>query len=393
MRIVIVDDNPINQMIIGKILEDAGYRKCVTLNSAKALFAYLGMERPGGEYEEGNPDLILMDMMMPEIDGIEACRRLQEVDRLRDIPIIIVTALNDSLKLAEALDMGATDYVTKPINKVELLARIRLALRLRSELHWHKAKERDMSLELALAKQVQETVLSKPLVEENLRIEAVYMPSKMLAGDFYAWHPLGQGRYGVIILDMMGHGISSSLMCMYIASALQGALMRNPDPAEVIKVLNEYMVHLHNKEKWVRYYFTAIYFILDPVNRTIEYVNAGHPPGLIMIDGKELKRLSAGTCAVGFDDPIEVSKGIITYEHHVKMLLFTDGLLELCSADWDTATDTIEANMRDKPDISLEEHIGLLTNAEGMAGSRDDFCMVAIEAGSRCGSRGNGGRT
>ena len=72
-------------------------------------------------------DLILLDMMMPEMDGIEACRIVQQYEHLKDIPIIMVTAVGDSKKLAEALDAGAVDYVTKPINKVELMARIRLA--------------------------------------------------------------------------------------------------------------------------------------------------------------------------------------------------------------------------------------------------------------------------
>lgn len=380
MRIVIVDDNPVNQMIISKILEEAGFRNPISLHSAMALFAYLGMERRG-EGEEGTPDLILMDMMMPEVDGIEACRRIQQVERLKDIPVIFITALNDSRTLAEALDMGALDYVIKPINKVELLARIRLALRLGAEMNWHKAKERDMALELALARQVQETVLSKPLHVEGLQIDAVYMPSKVLAGDFYSWHDLGGGRYGIIVLDMMGHGISSSLMCMYIASALQGAMARNPDPEEVIRVLNDYMVRLHNREKWVRYYFTAIYLILDTVNKTVEYVNAGHPEGLLLADGVTLHRLSSGCCAVGFDDSIAVTKGVITYGQHMKLLLFTDGLLELVDMDWDRATETIAALLQDKPELNAKGLGEQLTGGELTDGKRDDFCLVTVEAG------------
>jgi phosphoserine phosphatase RsbU/P len=383
LRIAIVDDNPINQMIIEKILDTAGYRNHISFHGAKELFAYLGMGRHNPDGEEGTPDLILLDLMMPGIDGIEACRRIQEVDRLRDIPIIIVTALGDSLKLAEALDAGATDYVIKPVNKVELLARIRVALRLRAELNWHKAKERDMALELDLAKQVQETVLGKPLKLEGLSFEAVYRPSMVLAGDFYSWHPLGEGKYGIILLDMMGHGISSSLMCMYIASALQDAMLKNPDPEEVIRTLNAYMLRLHNKEKWVRYYFTAIYLILDPVKRTVEYVNAGHPEGLLLADGAKLHRLSSGGCAVGFDEPIETEKGLITYEKHMKLLLFTDGFLEACGEDWDESTDKIADLLMREQELGAEEMTVSLTDSSVLAAKRDDYCLVAIESGVR----------
>lgn len=381
MRIAIVDDNLVNLMIIEKILDGAGYRNHLSFDSAYSLFSYLGMGRPRAEGEEGTPDLILMDMMMPGIDGIEACRRIQEVDRLRDIPIIIVTALGDSLKLAEALDAGATDYVIKPVNKVELLARIRVALRLRSELNWHKAKERDMDLELALAKQVQETVLGKPVRLEQLSFEAVYKPSMVLAGDFYSWHPLEGGKYGIILLDMMGHGISSSLMCMYVASALQDAMQKNPDPSEVIAVLNRYMLRLHNKERWVRYYFTAIYLILDPLNRTVEYVNAGHPEALLLTDGNKLHRLQSGGCAVGFDDPIETQKGFISYEQDMKLVMFTDGFLEVCGPDWDMATKRIADLLQKEPDLDAQAMADRLTEGTDMSGKRDDFCLVVVEAG------------
>src|SRR5690606_21802441 len=109
---------------------------------------------------EVHVDLILMDLMMPEIDGLEACRRIQGEERYKDVPIIFVTAVGDSNKLAEALDAGASDYVMKPINKLELLARIRSALRLKYEKDWHKERDKRIKYELELAKQVQRSVLS-----------------------------------------------------------------------------------------------------------------------------------------------------------------------------------------------------------------------------------------
>ncbi|KHF33660.1 Transcriptional regulatory protein TcrA [Paenibacillus sp. P1XP2] len=133
MRILIVDDNPTNIIIIREILKKENYRETASASSAHGMFEMLGIEGRGesgsGRQAAGhqaNIDLILLDMMMPEIDGIEACRIIQRHEHLKDIPIIMVTAVGDSKKLAEALDAGAVDYVTKPINKVELMARIRL---------------------------------------------------------------------------------------------------------------------------------------------------------------------------------------------------------------------------------------------------------------------------
>lgn len=163
MGIVIVDDNATNLLIIEKFCLKPDTQISKWSPSAKELYQLLDMHSPSPA--EVPVDLILMDMMMPEIDGVEACRTIQADDRLRDIPIIFVTAMGDSNKLAEALDAGALDYVMKPINKVELLARIRSTLRLKYEKDWHKERDKRIKYELDLAKQVQRSVLSSPIEE------------------------------------------------------------------------------------------------------------------------------------------------------------------------------------------------------------------------------------
>src|SRR4051794_34529777 len=131
MKIAIVDDNETNLMIIEKILHKAGYNRLVLLSSAKELYQYLQLDAPNHNQPEVSLDLILMDLMMPEIDGMEACRTIHSNERFYDLPIIFVTAVGDSNTMAEAMDAGALDYVMKPINKIELLARIRSVLRLK----------------------------------------------------------------------------------------------------------------------------------------------------------------------------------------------------------------------------------------------------------------------
>ncbi|MCL6459548.1 MAG: response regulator, partial [Gorillibacterium sp.] len=244
MSILIVDDNPINLIIIEKILKSEGFTDCIQASSAFELYKHLRIDT--GEAPEISVDLILMDMMMPEIDGLEACRRIQREENLRDIPIIIVTALGDSNKLAEALDAGAMDYVMKPINKVELMARIRVALRLKKEINWHIERDRKIRNELDLARQVQLSVLSEPVELDNISITASYYPSSELAGDMYSWYRIDDNRYGIILLDMMGHGISSSLVCMFISSVLKDTIIRLVYPELVINELNRYMNQLYN---------------------------------------------------------------------------------------------------------------------------------------------------
>lgn len=281
MRILIVDDNPTNVIIIREILKKEDYRNFITASSAKDMLKLLGVG-VGEEPRPSDVDLILLDMMMPEMDGIEACRVVQQYEHLKDIPIIMVTAVGDSKKLAEALDAGAVDYVTKPINKVELMARIRLALRLKREKDWHKERDQRIQDELKLAALVQNAVLSLPLAEETLEVHAIYQPSFELAGDLYAWYPLGDGRYAVILLDMMGHGISSSLFTMFLASVLKDTVTTYVEPEKVIQELNRRFNQLYIEKQLVQYYFTAIYLVIDTRMKRINYVNAGHPPALFL---------------------------------------------------------------------------------------------------------------
>jgi diguanylate cyclase (GGDEF)-like protein len=126
---------------------NAGYPEVVTAESATDAFEQLGFYDLGGEATD--VELILMDIVMPEINGIEACERLKSDERFKDIPVIIVSGMGDLQKLQSAFDAGAVDYVTKPVNKVEILARIRSALSLKRETDRRKRREHQL-IELAV---------------------------------------------------------------------------------------------------------------------------------------------------------------------------------------------------------------------------------------------------
>lgn len=331
MRILIVDDNPTNVIIIREILKKEQYRDTVSASSALEMFEHLGLGDNAGNKcpRRTGIDLILLDMMMPEMDGIEACRIVQQYEHLKDIPIIMVTAVGDSKKLAEALDAGAVDYVTKPINKVELMARIRLALRLKHEKDWHIERELRVQEELRLAAKVQNAVLSAPIEDEKLEIHALYQPSAELAGDLYAWYRLGDGRYGVILLDMMGHGITSSLFCMFIASVLKDTVTTYVEPEKVIQELNRRFNQLHIEDQLIQYYFTAIYLVVDTRQKRVDYVNAGHPPALFFQGDGSVMSLDQGCCPVGLFDRIdEMEPRSFHYETDGHLVMYTDGILE-----------------------------------------------------------------
>ncbi|MGN4806832.1 SpoIIE family protein phosphatase [Bacillus cereus group sp. MYBK108-2] len=380
MSILIVDDNPVNIFVIEKILKQAGYQDLVSLNSAQELFEYIQFGEDSSRYNE--IDLILLDIMMPEIDGLEVCRRLQKEEKFKDIPIIFVTALEDANKLAEALDMGAMDYITKPINKVELLARMRVALRLKSELNWHKEQEENLRNELDLATQVQRNLLSSPLREDHIKIEASYLPSFKLAGDMYYWYKIDENRYGIILLDVMGHGVSASLVCMFISSVLRETIKCLIDPELVIKELNKYMTLLHNENDNIPYYFTAIYLVVNTEDRTVEYINAGHPSGYVLVDETNVVELDRGSCAVGFFDEIKVKKTVIPFEKNAQILLFTDGVLEAIANDEFESEEKLRT-FTERKWGDLEGEIEGFYKEEQKKAQSDDMCLIMIQTNAK----------
>jgi len=142
MNILAVDDSPDHLRLLQAILQSAGYPEVLTAESAREAFRCLALEDPAGG--DAKVDLILMDVLMPEMDGMEACRRIKAIERLRDIPIIMVTAKTDHESLQAAFAAGAMDYITKPLKKVELLARVGSALTLKREMDIRKAREQEL---------------------------------------------------------------------------------------------------------------------------------------------------------------------------------------------------------------------------------------------------------
>ncbi len=142
MRILVVDDSEDSRDLTEAALLSAGYADVLTADSAWQALKILDV---GGTAEQLLPvDLVLLDIVMPEMDGIEACARIRNDPRYGDFPIIMVTSLDDMDNLANAFVAGATDYVTKPINRVELVARVRAALKLKAELDRRQAREREL---------------------------------------------------------------------------------------------------------------------------------------------------------------------------------------------------------------------------------------------------------
>jgi PleD family two-component response regulator len=142
VQLLVVDDTEDSRDLTEGALLSAGYEDILTAGSGLEALKILDVGRNTDE----NPsvDVVLLDIVMPEMDGVEACARMRNDPRYADLPIIMVTALDDMKSLANAFIAGATDYITKPINRIELVARVRAALRLKQELDRRRAREREL---------------------------------------------------------------------------------------------------------------------------------------------------------------------------------------------------------------------------------------------------------
>ncbi len=141
MSILIVDDSPDQQTLLRSILGKAGHDDVLSADSAKSASLLLNL---GGDATSHKIDLILMDILMPEQDGVETCRQIKRCAHLQDVPVIMVTAKNDLSNLKEAFSAGAMDYISKPVNSVELLARVSSALLLKQEMDRRKNRELEL---------------------------------------------------------------------------------------------------------------------------------------------------------------------------------------------------------------------------------------------------------
>lgn len=263
-------------------------------------------------------------------DAIHYCRGHQ-------IPLLTILD-KASLETNEFImdEEAIIDVVTEPTEK-ELLLRVNQLLNYQKEKTERLEKERRLGSalarlteELEFAKKIQQLVLPHELAEEDIKVRAIYEPSQHLSGDLYFWIKIAPHQYGVIIIDVSGHGVHAALVSMAMRSLFPGLLKRVKDPKKITQELNEHMLAMfesYHEHRYVTSYFTAIILTIDTTNKTIHYVNAGHQPGLYLDSRKQLQ-LESSMVPIGLIHKPQINEAKINYESGARLLLFTDGLVE-----------------------------------------------------------------
>lgn len=325
-NILVVDDTPANLQVLAGMLKERGYKVRPVPGGKLALQAAAHQA----------PDLILLDINMPDMNGYEVCAHLKTDAKLKGIPIIFISALADSLDKVKAFAVGGVDYVTKPFQMEELHARVETHLKLRRlqiELeeysrHLERARQR-LKLDLELAARVQRGFLPVPMPEaRDYEFGAIYEPAHEIGGDYYDFIPLSGKRTAVLVGDVAGKGVAAALLMAKLSADARFCIMTEADPATAFNRLNSLMIQARFSGKFV----TLAAAVVDPSTHTVTLVNAGHPPALLYNGqtrtiGQAVVR-ETGTVPLGVVEDFEYPSFEVSLERGDSILMFTDGVIE-----------------------------------------------------------------
>jgi phosphoserine phosphatase RsbU/P len=376
--ILIVDDTPINISVISGALKDSFATKVAT-SGAKALAIASGKDKP---------DLILLDVMMPEMDGYEVCRRLKADPNTRDIPVIFLTSQTEAEDETKGFEVGAVDYIHKPFSAPVVKARVRTHLMLR-EAHAQIAKQLvEINTELEMARQIQLSILpsNTPKVA-GMEIVARYIPMTSVAGDFYDFIVVDESRVGILIADVSGHGLPAALIASMLQVALTAQARHASEPAKVLAGLNQALCG-----KFQHNFVTAAYVYVDLEKGAISYAGAGHPPILLWrkSTGAASQLLENGLVMGQFEEATYDSLQV-PIEAGDRFVLYTDGIVETnnpAQEEFGTARfmEFMETNNKLKAgpfaDALLLELARWLEHPPG-EGHKDDISLLTVDVTGR----------
>jgi len=367
-----VDDTPTNIAAISAALTDT-YKTKVATNGQKALSLASA---------EDKPDLILLDVLMPEMDGYEVCQRLKADPTTRDIPVIFLTGQTSEEEETRGFNVGAVDYIHKPFSSAIVKARIQNHIQLR-EARAELAKQLDiLNNELEMAHRIQLSILPRELPKlKDLDIAARFLPMASVGGDFYDFIRIDDKHLGILIADVSGHGLSSALIASMLQVALTAQVAHASQPAKVLTGLNEAV-----SGKFSENFVTAAYVYLDLEKSLMRYAGAGHPP-LVQLREKnrQASELLENGIVLGVFDDSTYEALELPLESGDRHVLYTDGLLEATNPAKEMYGDKrfgcfLEIN-RDLTANEFADALLLdLTSWTGQSGGRqDDQTLVIID--------------
>jgi phosphoserine phosphatase RsbU/P len=392
--LLVVDDEELNREGLSRRLRKHDYDVALAKNGREAI-----------ELLGGRPfDLILLDIMMPGMNGLEVLKFLRRVDSLIDLPIIMVTAKGESEDIIEALELGANDYITKPLDFPVVLARVRTQLALRravarvkeleAKLDAHNRQLRATAAELATANArltgdveaaagVQRALLpALPRELPGARFAWAFEPCSRLAGDYLNVFQLDERHVGLCVLDVSGHGAAAALLSV-TASHLIARLAGGPGgvvpPAEVADRLGRELA----REATAGHTLALLYGTLALDSGEFRFVAAGHPGPVHLARDAPPARLEASGFPIGVGAGGRKEHGV-TLGPGDRLVLYSDGLTDVPNREGEHfGHRRLLATLEETRRRPLAEQLGGLVRAvedwRGDVPRHDDITALAIE--------------
>ena len=345
MRILLVDDEKLLRMMVNDMLVGWGHDVVCAADGREAWDLLCA---------DATYSVLITDWIMPNVDGLELCRRVRAADRTPYLPIILTTSLDQEDHLAEALDAGADAFVSKPVCESALAAQIRVAeriLRLEERLETRVARleeaQERIERDLSAAALVQLSHLpSSPPNLPGAEFGWVYESCHALGGDMFNIIQLDERNIGVYVLDVSGHGTSAALVSVSLSRVLvsqiqQGGILKRTTaeppyyeivpPAEVAAELNRRFQLAAQSG----HFCTFLYGVLDVERRTFRYVSAGHPGPVYVSDlspqaseAQAMAHEASGGIPIGVLEETEYTEEELALELPSQLILYTDGVTE-----------------------------------------------------------------
>ncbi len=375
--ILVVDDDPVNLQVLRNHLHGDEYDVTTAADGMKAL----EMIKTGTRF-----DLVLLDVMMPRISGYQVCREIRKTRDQGEMPVIMITARNLISDLVTAFDAGANDYLVRPFDKRELLARVRTMMNLKEARREHEELV-IMNEELNIAGRVQQQVLSgRDMFStlENSDVDVVYLPQNgTVSGDYYNISLMEDGSTTFTVADVTGHGIQAALFTMQVDIVHKQSLrLQSPDRRM------DYLNRVFIRDLRTDSFFTA--FLMQIMEGELYYASAGHPDQFLIRGATgEMVTLQGKGRILGFDQDSKYELKRETLQQGDVILLFSDGIYEEISTDGELFGDErfislvrqmidegyCRGSMKEFTDILMER---LHRQYEGMS-YMDDITLMAIK--------------
>jgi len=325
---LVVDDNDENRNLLARRLQRKGLLVMEAVNGRQALELI----------RQHNFDLVLLDIMMPVMNGYQVLEALNADAKLRHLPVIVISGVDDLGSVARCIEMGAEDYLFKPFNKVLLNSRVNACLekkRLRDQEVVYRQQIEEYNcqlksqlqrneLELKMARRVQASLLPGELPQlPNWEFAARWLPAHQVAGDFYDFIAFRDGQLGLVVGDVTDKGIPAALFMVFAYNKVRTCMASAQTPAQGIIEANRMIC----SESSHGLYVSLVYTRIDPLSGEITYVNAGHgPPLLYRASQAQFLPLATTGIALGMDAGATFEQSSLRLGPGDFILFYTDGV-------------------------------------------------------------------